>query len=615
MRHPFREPWRPAPSLQELSAWLRSPEALPALALLALPLVLLLANASFLWDNPLYFDTNVYVGFFRHYLDFKLPYIANYKSSRLPFVLPGVVLYRLLPAEVAHHLLHLGFLWGETLGIYALVKRRFGAPAAFLVAAAVVTSTYSHTLTSYHNQAASTYFILALLLLEWPAPWPFLRRAALAGGALAWGGTTDSIVGLLVPMFLLHLVAAVPRPLGLRRIAGALGAGAGGGVAATVLLGLLNRSLGGPFLFFLEQVHYSADIAKLGALSRVALGGFLTNIDRFPWLALPLVVAVASFCRLALSAWRRQFDAMALETGGYLISLGLAVVAEARGLGLLEEHCLFHVLLAPMYLALGGLVGAGVPASGAGGAGATSAASAPSRRFILLVSACFVVPLSLLGAPLSRLLLDMGRRVPVLDRGVPIAFGLAAIAGALAWRLRRRWAPAAPVAIAGALGLMNAVCTEPSQPAHLYQIGDACPFRGETFDALLEADGVISRFDPENEARWQSMPEPFESPQFDGHDWCHLLPLDTVSRSALLTHYFYTSNELVRGVAARPLKKVILAGMSADQMDQMVAGMKTGVPPGYRVELRVDTQFVHSTFSLFMRGFDIEPATAAAPSK
>ena len=93
---------------------------------IALPLILLAANGSWLWDSPRYYDTNVYIGFFKHYLEFKLPYIANYKSSRLPFVLPGVLLYRLLPGAVAHHLLHLGFLTAEGLAVYSMVLRRFG---------------------------------------------------------------------------------------------------------------------------------------------------------------------------------------------------------------------------------------------------------------------------------------------------------------------------------------------------------------------------------------------------------------------------------------------------------------------------------------------------------
>src|SRR4051812_8883852 len=134
-------PWWPHARLGEPQRWL----------VVALPLVLLAANGSWLWDTPRYYDPNVYIGFFKHYLEFELPYTANYKSSRLPFVLPGVLLYRLLPAVAAHHLLHLGFLTAEALAVYSMVSRRFGSRAAYVTAAALVTSTFSHTLTSYHD--------------------------------------------------------------------------------------------------------------------------------------------------------------------------------------------------------------------------------------------------------------------------------------------------------------------------------------------------------------------------------------------------------------------------------------------------------------------------------
>lgn len=576
----------------------RSPSDRPLMLLLALPLVLLLCNSSWIWDSPIYFDTNVYVGFFRHYLEFKMPYIANYKSSRLPFVLPGVLLYRLLPGSLAHHSLHLTFLWGETLAVYALIKPRFGAHAAFVAAAAVVTSTYSHTLTSYHNQAASTYFVLALLLLERPVAWNRLCRAAAAGGALAFALTTDSVVVLLGPLFIMHAVGVLGPSRSVRRVVVSLLSSGAGAVGAIAALGLLNRILGGPFTFFLEQIHYALDVAKGGALSQVPLAAIMTQVYAFPWLALPMMVGIASAVYLARAVLRRRFDWGALQTAGYLTSLVLAALAEARGTAVLEQHCLFHVFLAPMYLALGALLGTLTPRE--------QPDSQPKASFLVMVAVCFVAPLSICGAPLSRLLVNVGKTWPAAARGVPFAFALGALGAFCAWRWRQGGSFRVLTA-AGALGLINAICTEPSQPAELYQIGVACPFRGETFDALLEADEVISGFDPNNEARWKSTPEPYQAPMFDGHDWCHLLPLQTVSRSVLLTHYFYTSAELVHGVAPSPLKKVTVVAMSAPEMAALVADTQTGVPAGYSMKLKADREFRHSTFTLFVRGYDVVP--------
>ena len=249
------------------------------LAVLALlPLLLLAANRSWIWDNPSFEDWSTYVGFFRHYLEFKWPYIANYKSSRLPWVLPGVLLYRALPAAVAHHLLFLSFLTAETALVFAMLRRRFGEHAAFVVAAAIATSTFSHRVPSYHTQAASTLFVAALAFLELPRRWPWRRRAVLAGATLALALTTDLALAPMAPVFLLHALAAVPAPRAPRRLGAAALAGLGGAAGALTALGLLNRALGGPFLFFVEQIRYSVGLSRNVNISHAGLRGVLRHL-------------------------------------------------------------------------------------------------------------------------------------------------------------------------------------------------------------------------------------------------------------------------------------------------------------------------------------------------
>ena len=564
-----------------------------------LPLVLLAANGSWLWDSPRYFDTNVYIGFFKHYLEFKMPYIANYKSSRLPFVLPGALLYGLLPGAIAHHLLHLGFLSVEALAVYAMVRRRFGARAAYVTAAALVTSTFSHTLSSYHNQAATTYFVLALFALEWPARAPWPARFACAGAFYAMGLTTDSVLGLLGPFLALHAVGALPRPL---RVWHVLSAGvivAAGGVAAIGLFGALNVALGGPFLFFTEQLRYSANIAKSHGLSRIPVAAIPGEIFQLPMLAVPAAIGVASLVLLVGCARRRRWGWAAAEAGGFLMALGFAAVGQARGLGVLDLHVLFQVFSAPMYLALGALLGRFGP-RGDGWIG---------WRFAALVAILSVAPLALAGDYASRLLLRVAPVWPAAVYGVPFVFILALVAAAIAWWRRAR-NPAPAIAVAAALGLANPLCTEPTQPANLYQVGRECPFRSEVFAAVLEVDAVISAFDPKNEATWASAAPAIEEPGFDGRDFCHQLPIETAARAALLSHYFYTSDELIYGAVSHPPKKVTLVATSPAQLKTLEASARTGIPAGSILRPAVVRSFPHSKFTLVVGGYDVVPGSS-----
>ncbi len=580
----------------------------PALVLVALPLVLLLANGSWIWDNPDFNDSSVYIGFFRHYLEFKLPFAANYKASRLPWVLPGVLAYRLLPAVAAHHVLFLTFLSGETLIVFALTRRRFGAQAAFITAAAVATSTFSHRTPSYHNQAATTYFLAALLLLERPARWTHTRRALCAGAALALAATTDTIVLALGPAFALHALATMPAPRRARRIAGTALLVVAGGACAFLALGLVNRALGGKFLFFVEQVRYSMAIARAGTLSTVALPQFITEIDHRPLDAMPFVVTVCSIALLVARALRWRWDWAALETLAFVVSMAAAVAMELRGMGLLELHVLLHPFFAPMYLAIAALVGSTWR-------GAPAIAARLSPRFLVAVAACFLAPLALFGAAISRLLIQVGESRPSVASGVPILFALFALAIVAGFVLRRR-SPMDVIAIAACLGLMNAFCTEDSQPAHVYQAGATCNFRGDVFRSMIDGDDVIGTFDPKNAARWKSQGGWFGEPLFDGKGWCSILPMQADSNAVLLTHYFYTTAELAQGFPdPPPLGKITVAGNSPGDIADLTGDVQSGLPPGFTLKTTLDWKRVYSTLTLYLRGFDVVPPPRAADAR
>ena len=96
------------------------------------------------------------------------------------------------------------------------------------------------------------------------------------------------------------------------------------------------------------------------------------------------------------------------------------------------------------------------------------------------------------------------------------------------------WARTVPAA--GAFGLINVLSPAPWQPAYLYQVGDPCAFRRQTFEALIGADDSLSAFDPRNEARWMYGRVATNDAAFDGHGWCSRVPVDSAARDLLLTH-------------------------------------------------------------------------------
>jgi hypothetical protein len=572
----------------------------PFLALAAIPLVLLALNDEWIWDSTSFFDNHVYVGFFRHYLEFNYPYVENYKQSRLPFLLPGVLLYRLLPDGVAHHALFLLFLFGEAALTFIWARRRFGDHAGFAVAAARAGFTWAHTGPSYHNQPASMYFMAALCLLDAPARLPSWARAMLAGAAFGCAVTTNSITAGLTPVFGLYALMATPRPWTVKSVGRNALASVAGAALAMAALGAINAALGGPFLFFIEQVTASVLLVQKQSLPLTPLP--FPKVWKFPWLTLLLFTGLVSVPLVAQQIKRRRLDEAALAGGSFLFSMALMTVMHACGLGLLGYPHLLHAYFTPMFMALAGVLGR------RGGGEGQEASGALNVRFLGLVSLLVVVPLSLFGAQISRLLVLIGRAWPLGGNGSFIAYAILAAAVAAAARPRRSGAAVVLIG-AGAFGLVNAVNTPVSQPAYVYDVRSRCSFRKDFFSALIEADELFSKFDPTNHARWVFPSVLFEQPQFDGEGWCRRLPVETVTRDILLTHYFYTTAQFYNGqVMPGPLRKLVISARTPEQADRLLRYFRRTQDEDLDFEEAFSAPITRPTFSIVLRGYDVEPA-------
>ena len=322
------------------------------LFLAALPLILLLVNDSWSWDSTKVFDNHAYVGFFKHYLEFSYPYTENYKSSRLPFILPGVFLYRVLPDELAHQALLLLFLIGQSFFTFLWTRRHFGAHAAFAVSAAQAVFTNSHHDPSYHNLAACTYLIASLWLLDAPGRWPFWLRGVVSAAAFTCAVFTNSITVALTPLFGLCLLYALPRPwrwysLPLQGLCVLVGA-----ALITSALGGINVLLGGPFLFFLELFDATRNVVdgKLARWGQVGLEQF-KELWRHPLLLLPSLAVTCSIWILAQGIVLRRLKMGEIISIAFLISISSAVLMHGRfsavNAGVLEHVHLFSVFMVP----------------------------------------------------------------------------------------------------------------------------------------------------------------------------------------------------------------------------------------------------------------------------
>src|SRR4051794_41628164 len=76
-----------------------------------LPLILLLLNTGWIYNQPGFIDTWIYVGFFQNY-DLPQFLASEKKILRLPWIWTGFAAYKLFPPLIANYALHLLSLLG-----------------------------------------------------------------------------------------------------------------------------------------------------------------------------------------------------------------------------------------------------------------------------------------------------------------------------------------------------------------------------------------------------------------------------------------------------------------------------------------------------------------------
>jgi hypothetical protein len=281
----------------------------------ALPLILTLALPDWMYSQIDYIDAWVYHGFFRHMETYTATmFPGTYYGSRLGWIAPGYVSYRLFPPVIANIVLHVVF-YGIAVGsLYAIVRRVAGASNALFAACAF--GLYLPAVRSlgsdYVDGAVIAYALLAAAVGSRGVERQQLWLTFTSGMAI--GAMMHSNIGaaFMLPSIVIWLVPSqreMWRSKSLWRLAAT---GTLGIVACTILLSIFSVAAGGRWDFFLQSVRWMQAIGlenpwDVTGVSWVALS---------PWVFLPAATLVASVIVLARATeWRveqlRAFGALA----------------------------------------------------------------------------------------------------------------------------------------------------------------------------------------------------------------------------------------------------------------------------------------------------------------
>jgi hypothetical protein len=102
--------------------------------LVSLPWVILLINPNWPFQGFNHMDPWYYFGSFTHFPHYQR-LMPNYAGERLPWILPGYLLTRILPAAYASMVLHILCFYVSVFSVYYIVRRYAGFRAGLLTAA------------------------------------------------------------------------------------------------------------------------------------------------------------------------------------------------------------------------------------------------------------------------------------------------------------------------------------------------------------------------------------------------------------------------------------------------------------------------------------------------
>ncbi len=477
------------------------------LLLAAIPIALSAINSSWLYTPMSWLDPWYNVAYFLHYDD---PAFLNsyYKSSRLSWIIPGFVAYKIFQPIVANYILHMGCLIVSVLFFYLTVVRLFGPAIAFATATclAVFIPFHGSGGWDYQNAAGGAYYIAAFYFLT-GALLSRNRQVLLVVSGAAYAAAIHAVVGFVntVPIlgaqFLVlcyHQFGKLPSWLTILLSSLWFLAGA---IVLTVALGLVNVCFGRDFLFFwplielvFSFVHDSQNQARWWLPWSTVW--FLDPGAFSHYTRLILAVLVACLASVVGAIVRRRFCFVALSLQvQYIFIVVLWIAWQTVGQTALQPEYFAYPIYPVMFFALAGLAATWKPA-----------VKGPAP-FLFRALIAVVAAMSLSGLIDATSLSWVGRHTFLaLTASAVFSIGLFAVS------MGRRILIAAAVL---AFLASNEIGAAVSGGTNLYAFHTLCNNAASGFAALIDADRFMTRYesDSQNVYIWWDKNEVLHDPK------------------------------------------------------------------------------------------------------
>ena len=272
------------------------------LVLVGLPILFVILNGSWFLSTVLknYIDPWIYFGYFLDLKQHLNTFNGTYYGTRLPWILPGFLAYRLFPPLIAAYILHFTLHYATTIPLYQILKRMINQQAALL--AAILMGCYYFFFeaigSAYIDGAGVSYLMLTLLMLTPGARESYTRlrlnSAGIFYGCLIYTQLFLTVYTPFIILYYLFINRTHDKLLSLKLhlkhfLTGFLG--------ITLFLCMINYSLNDTFFFFIPILKWTGNFVISGVNPWwVPISTWLSR-DTL-WILLPTIMFLGSVLTL-----------------------------------------------------------------------------------------------------------------------------------------------------------------------------------------------------------------------------------------------------------------------------------------------------------------------------
>ncbi len=234
--------------------------------ILLLPLVLLALQTQWIYSG-LWHDPWIYLGHMLNFGGHMKAFADQYAASRVSAILPGAILYHLLPPQVANLILHFGLYYLATISLYFTSKKLNGSRAALITAIFFGTSYFILDAlgSDYVDAYIIAYFLAAIALLtNTSRKKAFIFFQILVAGILAFGLFNSNITaGILLPYLLFLVCLKGEAASSWKAISYRIGIFSFGFLVALSAISLVGYFANGKMWIFGSQLSFASTTATI----------------------------------------------------------------------------------------------------------------------------------------------------------------------------------------------------------------------------------------------------------------------------------------------------------------------------------------------------------------